>query len=62
MPEQHGIRREADRLRDDVPGRHRAELGVDEMHVVSVVEQRTADRKQPSGGRWSSGMRLPIEG
>ncbi len=46
MPEQHGIGREADRLRDDLRDWHRAELAVDEVHGVSVVEQRTADRQQ----------------
>lgn len=46
MPEQYRIRSEAVRCADDLRDRHRAELGIDQPHGMTVVEQRTADREQ----------------
>ena len=46
MAEQHSIRSEAIRLGEDVRDLHWSELGIDQPHGVTVVDQRAADREQ----------------
>ena len=46
MAEQHGAGRELLCLRHQACGRCRAELAVEQTNLVSVVDQRPADREQ----------------
>jgi hypothetical protein len=46
MSEQHRVGLGAHGVGDDVGERHRAELGVEQAHLVAVVDQRPADREE----------------
>jgi hypothetical protein len=47
VAEQHGIRLEREHARKNLARRHRPELGIQQTDVVTVVDQRSADREQP---------------
>ena len=46
MPEQNGIGRKADGLRDDLSQAHGAKLGVEQLDFVSGIEQGTAQSQE----------------
>jgi hypothetical protein len=46
VTDQQRIRRERQNLRHDVRQRQRAEFGIQQLHVVAIVDQRPADRQQ----------------
>lgn len=63
MPDEHRIRLEGPHLGQDLLDLQRAKLGIDQLHEMSGIEQRTAQQQSsPSGGRCSRGIRLPIAG